>query len=277
MINEAMENVNGISFNGSNITNLRYADDAALVADTEKKLQKMMDKLNNTCKNYGMDINVKKTKVMVISNERKEKCAVTLDDKILEQVSTYKYLGSWIKEDARCEEDIRARIGMAKAAFWQNKELMRRNIRFCTKKKILDCYVFSILNYGCEGWTWNSAMCKKVDAFEMWCYRRMLKISWMDKVTNTEVLNRMQTKLHFMKNMRKRKMEYAGHVLRGSSGLTHLYILEGKVEGSRIRGRPRRDWSSDIMEWTDLNKYESIKRAAEDRVRWKSMVVNLLL
>ena len=57
-------------------------------------------------------------------------------------MSHYKYLGSWITEDARCEEEIRTRIGMAKAAFWQNKEVMRGNIRFCTKMKILNCCVF---------------------------------------------------------------------------------------------------------------------------------------
>ena len=79
-------------------------------------------------------------------------------------------------------------MGLAKAAFWQNKELMRRNIRFKTKLNILNTYVFSVVNYGCESWTWNTAMYKKVDAFEMWCYRRILKINWFDGVTNAEVL-----------------------------------------------------------------------------------------
>ena len=109
----------------------------------------------------------------------------------LEQVTRFKYIGSWITEDAGCEVDIRARVGMAKAAFWQNKELMRRNIRFKTKLKILNCYVFTVLNYGCEGWTFNKAMRKKVNACEYWCYQRLLKISWRDRVKNEEVLNRM--------------------------------------------------------------------------------------
>ena len=65
---------------------------------------------------------------------------------------------------------------------------MRRNFRFSTKMKILNCYVFSILNYGCESWTWNKVMRKKVNAFEFWCYRRILKISWRDKVKNEEII-----------------------------------------------------------------------------------------
>src|SRR6267154_952851 len=89
---------------------------------------------------------------------------------------------------------------MAEAAFWQNKELMRRNIRFKTKMKILNCFVFPILNYGCESWTWNKVMRKKVNAFEMWCYRRILKISWKDRVRNEEILRWLQTKYHFVED-----------------------------------------------------------------------------
>ena len=77
----------------------------------------------------------------------------TLDGVHLEQVTRFKYLGSWISEDARCEEDIRARVGMAKAAFWQNKEVMRGNFHLSTKLKILNSYVFLIASYRCESWT----------------------------------------------------------------------------------------------------------------------------
>src|SRR6266403_3425972 len=162
---------------------------------------------------------------------------------------------------------------MAKAAFWQNKELMRTNIRFSTKMKILNCYVFSILNYGCESWTWNKAMHKKVNAFEFWYYRRMLKISWRDKVKNEDILKRLQKRLHFVEDMMKRKLRYAGHVLRGSSGLSLLQILEGYVEGKRKVGRPRRTWLKDIIEWTGVGDYGKIKRAAEERKSWRLIVV----
>ena len=104
MIAETMEDESGIKFNGNYISNLRYADDAALVSESTKKLQKMLDKLNSTCLDYGMAINVKKTKVMVISKASKVKslkCSITLNNMALEQVNRYKYLGSWITEDAR--------------------------------------------------------------------------------------------------------------------------------------------------------------------------------
>src|SRR6187399_478178 len=88
----------------------------------------MLDKLNIACKIYGIALNVKKTKVMIVSNSKQEKCNILFDNSILEQVSHYKYLGSWITEDAICEEEIKTRIGMAKAAFWQNKEGTRGNM-----------------------------------------------------------------------------------------------------------------------------------------------------
>ena len=285
MIKEAMEDVEGIGIGGFNITDLRYADDAVLVADKKKKMQKMLDRLSETCKEYGMEINVKKTKVMVMNGTGRIKKGVKLNNVPLERVTRFKYLGSWITDDAKSDDDIRARVGMAKAAFWQNKELMRRNIRFKTKLKILNTYVFSVLNYGCESWTWNAAMYKKVDAFEMWCYRRILKINWFDGVSNAEVLSRIHTKLHFREDMMRRKVRYAGHVLRGSSGLAHLQILEGPIEGKRKVGSPRRTWMKDILEWIDWNNknntgekngtYGMVKRIAEKKNRWKLIVVNL--
>src|SRR5213083_553540 len=133
MIKEALENEEGIKFNGVDVTDLRYADDAVLVADKRKNMQKMIDRLNERCKAYGMEINVKKTKVMIRNEKEKQKgmqSCIMLNNVPLEQVTRFKYLGIWITENAKSDEDIRARVEMAKAAFWQNKELMRKNIRF---------------------------------------------------------------------------------------------------------------------------------------------------
>ena len=90
---------------------------------------------------------------------------ITLNKAPLEKVTRFKYLGSWITDDARSDEDITARVGMAKAAFWQNKELLRSNIKLSTKMKILNCNVSSVLDYCCENWTWNRPMPMKVKCF----------------------------------------------------------------------------------------------------------------
>src|SRR3989441_12234748 len=115
-------------------------------------MQKMIDRLNGTCKAYGMEINVKKTKVMIMNGTAKPKGmqrCIALDKVPLEQETRFKYLGSWITENARSDEDIRARVETAKAVFWQNRELLTSSIRLSTKMKILNCHVFSVLDYGC--------------------------------------------------------------------------------------------------------------------------------
>src|SRR3989441_9471413 len=198
-------------------------------------MQKMIDRLNKTCKAYGMESNVKKTKVMIMNGMAKLKGMqrfITLNNVPLEQVSRFKYLGSWITEDARSDEDIRARVGMAKAAFWQNKELMRSNIRLCTKMKILNCYVFSVLDYGCESWTWNSPMRMKVNAFEMWCYRMILGISWRDKVSNKKIMKRVQTELQtefaFHKGYDKEENRIRGRCTEGVEWFVTFTDTRGK-------------------------------------------------
>jgi len=90
-----------------------------------------------------MEINVKKTKTMVISKTGNVPCSITINNTALEQVSQYKYLGSFITEDGKCEMDIKTRIGMAKDAFWKHKELLRGNINLQTKKRMLNCCLSS--------------------------------------------------------------------------------------------------------------------------------------
>ena len=164
---------------------------------------------------------------------------------------------------------------MANASFWKNKDLPRRKFSTQTKLKIIN-YIFSVLNYGADCWTWNMEMKKRVDAFEKWCYRRMLQISWKKKVSNIEILKRVDTKLHFGIDMWKRKLSFAGHVLRGSGGDSHLLVLEGKINGKRGKGRPRLTWMNNILRWINVGSYAEAKKWAGVRDSWRTMVVNLL-
>ena len=100
--------------------------------------------------------------------------------------------------------------------------------------------MFLVLKYGCESWTLNKTLIKRIDAFKQSCYKRILKVSWKDRVSNEQVLHRMgEEKLHFRKNIVKQKLAYVGHVLKGSSGLNALLVLGEKFDGKRTRGRPR--------------------------------------
>src|SRR6476469_9721417 len=115
---EALENVEeGIRVGGELIKDVKYADDQGTVANTEARLQSLMDSLNTTAKQYDMKINIKKTKAMVVSSNGGERVNIIVKGQSVEQVSKFKYLGSLISEDGRCLDDVKTRIGMAKDAF----------------------------------------------------------------------------------------------------------------------------------------------------------------
>ena len=120
MIKEAMKNVKGIKLNRINLRDLRYADNAVLIANKGKQMQNMIDRLNKTCKEYGMEMILKNTKEMIMNKTEKltgMQRSIMLNRVLVEQARHFEYLGSWITDDARSDEDIRARVGMAKAAF----------------------------------------------------------------------------------------------------------------------------------------------------------------
>ena len=106
----------------------------------------------------------------------------------------------------------------------------------------------------------------------MWVYRRVLKISWKENITNEEVLRRMGTGREIVRQFKTRKLQYLGHLIRHNT--SEIQLIEGNIEGRRSRGRPRNTWTTDITNSNGM-KYYQLKRAAEDRRRWHGLVVNL--
>ena len=277
LIEEALSNKRGLNINGENINNVRFADDTVLIAESEEDLQEMVNELNKKCSDYGMSLNAKKTKVMVIDKKEKIQCVIKVGNKELEQVKEYKYLGSWITDNAKCEEEVKRRIGKAKADFWKFKEFLRRDINLKLKLRILKIYIFSVVGYGSEAWTFSSTVKEKINAMEMWCYRRILKISWKDMISNEKVLDMIGKRKSLLQDQIKRKIRFAGHIMRGSSGFLPRLVLEGMIEGKRDRGRQRRTWGDDVKEWSGCQSIGSAKRMSEDKRRWRVMVTNLLI
>jgi len=127
------------------------------------------------------------------------------------------------------------------------------------------------MKYGCESWTLNKDLTRRINAFEMWCYRRILKTKWTELIPNNVVLKRMKVDNPLLySNIIKQKLNFAGHILRGSSDQSALLILEGKLNGINTQGRPRRMWIDDIKDWMKLASYEQVKRSAEDRKKWRN-------
>ena len=112
-----------------------------------------------------------------------------IDQKQLENVECFKYLGSMLTNDGRCTCEIKSRTAMAKSAF-NKKNLFTSTLDLNLRKKLVKCYIWSTALYGAETWTLRAADQEYLESFEMWCWKRMEKISWTDHVRNEEVLLR---------------------------------------------------------------------------------------
>jgi hypothetical protein len=147
-----------------------------------------------------------------------------------------------------CTREIKSKIAMEKAAFNKKKTLFTKNLDFNLRKKVLNCYIWSIALCGAETWTLRKMDQKYLESFEMWCWRKMEKISWTDRVRNEEVLHRVKEDRNILHTIKRRKANWIGHMLRRNCLLKH--VIEGKLEG-RIEmtgrgGRRRKQLLNDL-------------------------------
>ena len=136
----------------------------------------MIDKVIESGRCYGMEMNVEKTKVIWISRQPFQ-VKIMIDQKRLENVESFKYLGSILTNDGRWPCEIKCRIAMAKAAFNKKRTLFTSTLDLELRKKLVKCYIWSIPLYGAENWTLRAVDQKHLESFEMWCWRRM-EMDW---------------------------------------------------------------------------------------------------
>ena len=278
MIMREIWDCEGIRIGGENINNIRYADDTVLVADSEEKIQEMLDRIKEESERRGLNINAKKTECMVISKRLPVPTFNLLcGNQVVKQVDSFKYLGSTITEDARCEVEIKRRIGIAKKTFSDMGYLLKnRKISIRTRKNMMKTYIWSTLLYGAESWTLSVGLVKRLEAIEMWLWRRMMKIPWTARLTNEEVLNMVGEKRQLVLTIRKRQFKFLGHTMR-RNGMENL-ALTGMIEGKRGRGRPREKYLDGLVKTTNGRVTTGVQllRATRDRQEWKSMVADVL-
>jgi hypothetical protein len=185
-----------------------------------------------------MEMNVEKTKLMRISRQAFP-AKIMIDQNQLENVESFKYLGSILTNYGRRTCEIKCRISMAKAAFNKKSTLFTSTLDLELRKKLVKCYVWSVALYGAETWMLRSVDQKHLERFEMRCWRRIKKISWTDHVRNEEVFLRVKEQRNILHEMRKRKANWIGHILRRKCLLQR--VTEGKIqEGIEVTGRQGR-------------------------------------
>ena len=272
----AVERKRGFRIGGKNITNLRYADDTVLLAESQRDLQKLIDVLVRESERKGLSLNCKKTECMVVSKKSATpQCELFVNGQKIQQVSNFNYLGSLITEDSRSEKEIRRRITLTKAAFYKLGNILRNiSITMKTRSRVLHCYINPILMYGCKTWTLSKTTEKLLESCEMWLLRRMLRIPWTSHTTNEEVLKKAGTERSLLRNIRSRQGKFLGHAMR-KEGLEQL-SLTGKIQGKRAKGRQRTTF---MMAWKEqMGQDQSKARLLQltlDRDSWRHMVANV--
>ena len=224
----------------------------------------------------GLELNVKKTVCMVMSRKPNiPGCNLKHKGEIIQQVDKFSYLGFTLSSDGTCTAEIKKRIAVAKDSFNKMRPIFKnRNLRLSTKIRVLKAYVWSVLLYGCECWKITKEAERRLEAAEMWFLRRMMNISWKDKVSNEKVLLQCGTIRSMLKTIRKRQLTFLGHIHRKNS--VERLVTTGKIDGKKSRGRPRIAFVDSLRKWTELDVTNTdFMRMAEDRQQWRAMVANV--
>lgn len=170
--------------------------------------------------------------------------------------------------------EIKRRVAISRPALMSLKKIWAdRDINKNTKQSGVQSLVFSIFLYGSESWTITSADRHRIDAFEMWCWRRMLRIPWTARRTNQSILNELGITDRLSTTCRKRILHYFGHITGTDEDNLEKFIGQGKVEGRKPRGPFPSRWLEQIKNFTG-HPLQTNLRDSEDRQRWKATVTS---
>ena len=156
----------GIKIAGRNVNNLRYADDTALIAESEEELRSLLMKVKEESESVGLKLNIQKTKIMASSPIT----SWEIDGETVETVSDFIFLGSKITADGDCSHEIERCLLLGRKVMTNLYSIFKsRDITLLTKVRLVKAMVFPVVMYGCESWTVKKAECRRIDAFELWC------------------------------------------------------------------------------------------------------------
>ena len=251
----------GATISGFLCSNLRFADDIALLSESDKGLQSQVDSLHVVSTRFGLKISTSKTEVQCCSRDPPA-IQINIDGTKLGQVEQFTYLGGVLSCDNSSENDIKRRIGLATGAsaslntIWASKDITQE-----TTLRVYRSLVLSILLYNSETWTLKESDKSRLLVFEMTILKRILRVTRRDRWRNEDIRMTLGLPRTVVDEVQHRRLSYFGHVCRMKAERLPYISLFGRIHGSRPVGRPKKRWFDEVR--TDcselgLSTYEAV-------------------